>query len=197
MNQSTNQEGISLAEQRLIETINETSAELLKEDPERDFNSMSEEAFVRVFLPMFANDPVQHYGATIETWLKLTKGPYKEMRILDPLGKELFRVPPLFNKAAMKPLDGTNEAATLSSLVSVIARANLIAKQGENRMTHFLQEEFAKRSFMFNNKKDETEYLVRWNEIFKRYNRPLIPLTTADLTGAVPNGADSQEFDPL
>lgn len=197
--------GISQTEQKLSDDILEYG-NVLNNPQNQTVVSMDEHRFVAVFLPMFAGDEVQHYreyGANIATWQLHAGGPFNEVRIVNKQGVELFRVPPIFNSNAIKPLDGTGQATGIPSIADMLARANMIAKQGPGAYDRYMREELERRSFMFTSENDETAYIQRWNEIFQRYNRPLIAVnatgqsTANDNNHERPVDFDSSEFDPI
>lgn len=197
---------ISQDEQRLTEEILDIGATLI--DPKtEDLTRVDERRFVAVFLPMFAGDAEQPYlnhGANIDTWRKIAGGPNKEVVIIADNGGELFRVPPLFDMEALQPLGTTNIGRGIPSISDMLARANLIAKQGKRAYDTFVEDELARRSFMFSDKKHEDEYIERWNAIFTRYNRPLISKTPTGSATIVdqnnngrPTNSDGDEFEPV
>lgn len=198
--------GVSKTEQDLMSEINAIGGALIdaKDD---SISTMDEHRFVAVFLPMFAGDEVQHYrdyGADINKWRMFAGSPFKEVRIVNSQGVEIFRVPPIFDDQAVKPLDGTGDAVGIPSIADMLARADMIAKQGPAAYETYMSNELSRRSFMFSQEGDETKYIQRWNEIFQRYNRPLIYLkgksgqsnVTAE-NNERPIDFDSAEFDPF
>lgn len=198
--------GLSQTEQTLFSEILDIGDALIhaKDDA---IATMDEHRFVSIFLPMFAGDAVQHYrehGAHIGTWHMFAGSPFKEVRVIDNQGVELFRVPPIFNDTAIKPLDGTGQSEGIPSIADMLMRADMIAKQGPLAYEQYMQSELGRRSFMFTDENDESQYIQRWNAIFQRYNRPLIVLKKSDQQGNVvsdnnerPIDFDSAEFDPL
>jgi hypothetical protein len=162
---------------------------------------VSEVLFVNVFLPMFASDENPHHKATPEMWMNLAHGPFNEVTVCDQEHRVLFHVPPLASQDAIKPLDGTGPSARMQTVTDMVQTARLYANRGPNVLEHFILQEMDRRSFMFNEKTMSADHIRRWNEIFTRYNRPLLPVAaTAEQTtstNATNLARDSTEFDDL
>jgi hypothetical protein len=200
---------ISQAERHLTQEILDIGDALI-ETKTQDLTRIDERRFVAVFLPMFAGDKEQPYaahGANVDTWRKLAGAAQNEVIIVDDNNVELYRVPPLFDADALKPIDGSTPR-TMNSIADMLARANLIAKQGPLAYKTFVDSELARRSQLFGEKKNEPEYIERWNTIFQRYNRPLIPESVYKNKQAIEdtnqasqpklqNNLDNDDFEPI
>jgi len=162
---------------------------------------LAESFFVGVFLPLFAGDENPLHKATPQMWMNVANGPFNEVAVVDAEGTLLYRVPALASQAAIKPLDGTGQSAHMSTVSNMVQTARLYANRGPNVVQHLIAEEMGKRSFMFNQKEMSAEHIQRWNEIFARYDRPLLPVTAAaaQLTSShADNPArDSTDFDAI
>jgi hypothetical protein len=162
---------------------------------------LAESFFVGVFLPMFAGDENPQHKVTPEMWMNLAHGPFNEVTVLNDRNEMLFVVPPLASQDAIKPLDGTGQAAHMTTVTDMVKTARLYANRGTNVVQHFIADEMNKRSFMFNEKAMSADHIRRWNEIFARYDRPLLPVSgLAEQT--TPSHAanitrDSTDFDPI
>lgn len=188
----------SVEEQRLSDTITELGKEFI-EPIVGDVPTITEDFFVRVFLPMFAGDEVLPYPVTNGMWLNVSHSPFNEVRVINAGGHHIFNVPPLLDQSMIKPLDGTGVAKDLPSITDMLTRARLVGKQGANAMNRYLKEELERRNFMFS-ESGNVDIGARWIEIFKRYNR--VENTGAVAPGQTPSAArpadhDSSEFDPL
>jgi len=201
-------QNISFTERKLTEEIIDIGNVLI-DVKDQDLVRMEERRFVAVFLPMFVGDEVQLYadhGANVDTWRRLAGGAQKEVVIVDHNNAELYRVPPLFDMEAIKPFDSKDPSRTVPSISDMLARANMIAKQGPVAFQNYMDTELERRvNLISNGKRDESDYIKRWNEIFKRYNRPLIPENLFAGTGQVATAqaaqnerpADNDEFEPI
>lgn len=200
-------QNISYTERQLTEEILTIGSSLI-EVKDEDLVRMEERRFVAVFLPMFAGDEVQLYaehGANVDTWRRLAGGAHKEVVVVDHNNVELYRVPPLFDMEAIKPYDNKDPSRSIPSISDMLARANMIAKQGPIAFQTYLDTELEKRVSLFSNKRNESEYIKRWNAIFQRYNRPLIPENLFAGNSPVATAqaaqherpADNDEFEPI
>lgn len=186
---------VSVAEQRLADEIKELGP--LLSNPTLNRAVLSEENFVKVFLPMFAGLPTAHPDITPNTWLNVARGPFNEVTVVDAKGVKLFDVPPYFAQDHSKPLDGTGPDAHMPSVSNMLMNARLLSSRGPTAMQNYIDSEMDRRKHMFGNEGDHTGDIVRWNEIFKRYNLPEISLTAQAQNNNVDPTRDSQEFDPL
>ena len=162
--------------------------------------TIDEAMFANVFLPFFANDEVKMYNVTTEMWLRIAHSPYNEVAVINRVGVELLRVPPLFDQKSFKPIDGGPTDPKLPGMFDMMQTAMNFGKQGYASMINYFNNEMSRRNHMFVRAPDADENLRRWNDIFVRYGRKPIELTTAN-AASVPvsqsAGFDSQEFDPL
>lgn len=160
-----------------------------------------ENFFVEVFLPIFAGDENPPHKATPEMWMRVARGPFNEVTVVNPQNEVLFIVPALYSQSAIKPLDGTGKAARMPSISDAVNAARMYASQGPNAMHNMIAHELGQRAFMFNVQNMDQDHINRWNAIFARYDRPLLPTkaasTNTSTTHADNIARDSTEFDPL
>lgn len=164
--------------------------------------AIAEQFFVDVFLPMFAGDEHAPWGATPNMWVNMAKGPFNEVNVVNTQGELLFAVPAMVSQNAIKAIDGTGASARMQTVGNMVEMAKMYANRGPMAVQNVIKSELDKRSFLFADKNISAENIRRWNEIFTRYNRPLLP-TIATATASTPSthahhiARDSTEFDPL
>jgi hypothetical protein len=161
-----------------------------------------ESFFVEVFLPMFAGDANPPHKVTPEMWMNVARGPFNEVTVVNAANEVLFTVPALCSQEAIKPLDGTRQDAHMPSLSGPLQAASMYAGHGQNAVQNFIARELTSRAFMFRTNTMSQPNIERWNAIFTRYNRPLLPTTATAAAAATSSHADhlsrdSDEFDPL
>lgn len=198
MNQPTR----SFTEESLASSIADIERDLAHSDANQA--TITEDFFVKVFLPMFAGDKLYLESEeakrriTPERWIVLAHGPFNEVRVVDGNGAYLYSVPAYFSQKAVKPLDGTGPTANIPSVTDMLLTARQFATRGPQAMDAYMLNELQRRSFMFNKDTNNAEEVNRWNEIFKRYNRPLISTDVVSTSSATSNDKPSStEFDPL
>lgn len=191
-----NAPGYNAAEQALANMASSVAAELAN-NPYRE--SMREDDFVKIFLPMFAGLPDAPKEVTPEMWWNVARGPFNEVDIVDDNKQVLFVVPPYINQLSLNPLDGTGKAANMQSITNMLQTARNYASRGSQVMEGYILQEMDNRSFIFNKDADNSTMIERWNAIFARYKLPTIQTTNNTTTPA--NAAnisrDSAEFDPI
>jgi hypothetical protein len=162
---------------------------------------IAESFFVGVFLPMFAGDENPQHKATPEMWFNVARSAFNEVTVVSDGGGFLFDVPALASQDAIKPLDGTGKDANMQTVTDMITTARLYAQRGPNVMQGIIANEMDKRSFLFKEAQMSADHIRRWNEIFARYDRPLLPVTGAVATNttnhAYDPARDSTDFEPL
>jgi hypothetical protein len=162
---------------------------------------IQENFFVEVFLPIFAGDENPLHAATPEMWMRLAHGPFNEVTVVNPQSEVLFVVPPLYSQSAIKPLDGTGKGSRMPSLSAAVESARMYASQGPNAVHNVIAHELGQRAFMFNVQGMDQDHIARWNAIFARYNRPLLPIkatpNSTPTTHADNIARDSTDIDPL
>lgn len=136
-----------------------------------DINSIPEDAFVNVFLPMFAGVQPLEYPVTITNWINLAGNAFKPVHVVDNKRKILFTVPALYDIEAINPLPNVEGLSPVSHVVETAKQySHMHPMQG----SRYLNEEMAKRSMIMRNPIDLSKDIGAWNEIFKRYGYPII-----------------------
>lgn len=161
---------------------------------------IQESFFLGIFLPMFAGDENPVHKATPEMWYNVAHGPFNEVTVVDAQGQFLFSVPALASQSAIKPLDGTGPSARMSTVTDMIRTARLYSARGPQVVDGIIRTELDKRAFLFEQSEMSQENIARWNAIFARYDRPLLPINatlTPSSSTHVDPARDSTEFDPI
>jgi hypothetical protein len=186
-------------DRKMFDDINSITAEL---EQGKLVQSISEEVFVKTFLPMFAEDADRDPRINVSTWLNLAHGPFNEVNVVDnQRGDEvLFTVPPLHDRNYIKPLDGNGPEANMSSLTHVMMHAEKLGKRGMNVMNNYIDSELSARAFMFGDKKINPDFAKRWLDIFTRYGRKLpehFSQASAAVKASEQGGAAAVDYDIL
>lgn len=135
---------------------------------------IDETKFVQVFLPHFYNGT-----NNIDTaWLAISKSVFNEVIVVSA-GKELYRVPALYNRASDKPMEIETDWHFITAYASQLSQSVPHLVQGY--LTQALGGEIS-----INNQGYES--LRRWNDIFIRYGYPsIIPENLVENTGNTSN----------
>lgn len=160
----------------------------------KDIATIPERIFQYIFLPLFAGDENRAYPVTLENWAIHAGSPYRSVHVVDTNNNILFTVPPLFDRAAINPVsDG------LASIAHVVATAGQYANIHPTQGIAYLNHELSNRALVMKVPPNVQANLKTWNEIFARYNRPLIQtVSMSDQTTGVVSGKDSDfEFEML
>lgn len=185
-------------EQQLSDVIADITRDLTHDN--NNLVRMPEDFFVNTFLRFFSGEQGLHKNISPETWFNLAHGPFNEVIIINSRGEELYKVPSFYSQDAVIPLTGAGQDANMQSVTNMVITAQMYSARGAVVVDNIIANEMDKRSFMFNTNVDSSAIIDRWNEIFKRYGKPLIQqgagassttVTKVDIT------RDSSEFDPL
>lgn len=160
---------------------------------------MTEEVFLN-FLPLFCGETPVNPKITFQVYHSYAGSPYREVTVVDVHNRALFDVPPVVLPA---PIDIKRERGQVS-MHNVVA----MAKMHENRISGssdlLIAEGIASRlNTDMQDFNQLLDYLRRWNEIFKRYGKPIIDLTGVDGVGEkntqTPTAAvnDYDDWEPL
>lgn len=138
-----------------------------------DVAKLPEDIFVEVFMPLFAGEELKHpKESTIAGWISIAGTPYKEVDVFEKTtGKVLFRCPPLFDYNGINPVRKIDDRKNLPlSEVAVIAEKLRLIHPKQSEV--YLVQELSKRSILVNSGARLAQNVLRWNEVFKRYDRP-------------------------
>ena len=130
--------------------------------------TIQESQFISEFLPMFTADPRKVDGKIfVNAWINISNSPLAEVDVLR--GNELlFTVPPLLH-APDSLLEVLDKSQAYQNISQAALKYNVMPKLGEAHMKRWMDGTIPKQEIAF-------EHVHRWNEIFKRYNLPTIPL---------------------
>lgn len=130
-----------------------------------DRPKIQESVFISKYLPYFSGKAGK--DGAIAVWLEVAGSPYAEVHVCSGT-QLLFAVPPLLNpdRRVLGRLDEINVHAALEQ---VQLHYNVAPALGENRMQEWIISRIGTDLIGL-------DLARRWNEIFKRYNLPLVPL---------------------
>lgn len=140
-------------------------------------NKIPESVFVNEMLPFmfdeipdFAkNDPTLQM--TSAKWIAAAGGPHAEFDVVnDSTGEVLFRCPAYFTRE-IYDIEAAKKRGRLNSMLT---HAKQVSHMSPIRAHHFTAEQFTGRGVSMNREELIKTVQVRWNEIFSRYNRPLL-----------------------
>lgn len=147
-----------------------------------DRPKIQESLFVNKYLPYFSGKAGK--DGAIAVWLDVAGSPYAEVHVCN--GTELlFTVPPLLNPDR-RVLGSLNEINVSNALEQIQLHYNVAPALGENRMQEWIISRLGSDLVGL-------DLARRWNEIFKRYNLPLVPLPDDPSTHAKPNSETPEE----
>lgn len=143
---------------------------LIDEQAEQNLVRITERQFREVFLPFFAADEHLPYKVDAGNWEKIAGSPFREVIVVNEYGQPLFKVPPLLNREAVNVYQQEGH----DSMNEVLGRANNLFSIHPAKGKSFLNMHFSKRLSETRGNPKILETINIWNQIFKRYNRPLI-----------------------
>ena len=135
-----------------------------------DVVRMPESVFVAGYLPLFCGEDNPRYNVTFDMWKTYAGGVFNEVIVIDDTGKELFTVPPLFDRAYITTL----VKEQTRSLTDVITTAEQYALIHPVKGNAYLDRELSNRALLMNSSMNVSSNVKRWNEIFRRYGKPEI-----------------------
>ena len=128
--------------------------------------------FVEYFLDFFKNIHNTSEKTLLLKWLELAGGPYNEVNVIDGEGKVIYTVPSVYIKPKID--ENMNDVNFNNMASKYVMKTNRIKTEGVN----YLKNELKDIDNMI--KVDEKEMLEatnRWKAIFKRYEKPVTPIT--------------------
>ncbi len=139
-------------------------------------NKIPESMFVNEMLPFlfeeipeFAqNDPTLQM--TSAKWIAAAGGPHAEFDVIDAAGVVLFRCPAYMTRE----MYDNEEAAKKGRISGMFVHTKQLSHQSPRRASAFSAEQFTDRGLSMNRGEVIKGVQKRWNEIFSRYNRPLL-----------------------
>lgn len=129
---------------------------------------IQESEFVQRYLPMFLANPATTDGIIfVNEWINVANSPFAEVEVYS--GNDLvFIVPPLLH-APTHLTERLGDGNAYHHITQAALKYNVMPKLGDVHLSNWL-----------NATLPETEIAVdciqKWNIIFARYNRPLLPL---------------------
>jgi len=148
----------------------------LKAAKERETTRMPEDAFVNIYLPLFAGDEANPYNVDLANWRSVAGGLYRPVHVVDrQSGEILFTVPPIIDETILREYEQTARGS-MPELVGQIRNVAAISPQRAMRLLDsgigqrlkvIVGDDVARRDVSL-------KVLKTWNEIFARYGRPLI-----------------------
>lgn len=158
--------------------------------------TMPEYVFAKVFLPMFAGDENPEYEPTYSRWAELAGNIYAEMDVIDANGTVLFTVPPVVNRDTINPaMELEDGARPLASFFTIAATYQQLLSYNPNQAEMFLEAELTKRPLLMNNPESIKKDFQRWNDIFARYGRKLVPMKGLQKSGSAPAADDDDDYE--
>lgn len=147
-----------------------------------DRPKIQESVFVNKYLPYFSGKAGK--DGAIAVWLDVAGSPYAEVHVCNGT-QLLFTVPPLLNPDR-RVLGRLNEISLHAALEQVQLHYNVAPALGENRMHEWIISRLGTDLIGL-------DLARRWNEIFKRYNLPLVPLPDDPSTHAKTDSGTAEE----
>lgn len=149
--------------------------EFLKEMELKDRPKLDEMRFVQVFLPFFANIPMEqrrYPQVTLETWLAIAGNPYQCVDIVsnDDPNEVLYTVPALYDRHAVKPVSGREAGVYIQDVVQNIEKLNSF--RGGSGVREYFMSQMKSRAEAMASIEGLEEHVRTWNAIFTRYGLP-------------------------
>lgn len=135
---------------------------------ESNIARMREEVFVYYYLPLFVGEENIHIEVSFDSWKRYAGGVFNEVIIIDNNGAELYRVPALFDKDKISPILSGRKIS------DVMVTAEQYSRIHPNQGRAYLNNELNARAIFMKNIGDNATNKERWNNIFRRYNKPEI-----------------------
>lgn len=180
-----------MSESELLGSEAEGMLAQLNNIADSNVSRMPEAMFVNVFLPMFMGDDVQHRLASPGAWASYAGNVYREVIVFGANNEELFRVPPL---VAPAPINVRSNSDQRRSLFDEMATAQQHLARYPQHGVQYMRDVYTRLLSGGYNSTQVINYLERWNIIFKRYDKPLIPLPATE-SGSPTPGAEAAPED--
>jgi siroheme synthase (precorrin-2 oxidase/ferrochelatase) len=151
----------------VVENLNLATEEML--------NRVPEATFVTYFLPTFCNEDPHPEGDAL-TWLSrwrdIAGGPFFPVNIVDTkTGAFLYQVPSLLDRHAVQV--GVSNPGT-PSILSMITTAGQFANVHPQAGQNYILKNIRNYNLFSGSAARMLARTEAWNQIFKRYNKPLI-----------------------
>jgi hypothetical protein len=185
-----------IQKKRLSEEISQISSAISSLDRE-DVRTMPERVFVNIWLPFFADEKPLRPELKVDFthWVNFVGSPYKSVQVVDADGKELFLVPPLFDRSLINPTGRQGNG----SIMDVVAQMKNLALLHPNQGAVFFDKELTRRALLMKVPPNIMESLKTWNAIFARYGKaPLVDLeevTKASQPQVQATGSAQSDYD--
>lgn len=128
-----------------------------------------EDVFVHHFLPYFSGEkPMTKENKVMENWVAISGTPTNEVAVMDKTGKELYRVPPVFDTNILD-VTSRNLGESMSDIYAGFAmrKNNLPAIANK-----FLAGSLENRLSTLVDVSEASPNQKRWNDIISRYQKP-------------------------
>lgn len=168
---------ISLYESQQLSSLAEQAIghfeDLVTNGGYRENKKMPEYVFRKVFLPFFCGEPTDPEVGHVITeghWISFAEGAFMSVDIVDDNNEVLFTVPPRRDNNSIAPyhVNDMNNMTTVSDQYKLLASS----RPAEANRFHFSMLDERKDVLRTNIR--TLEHLYAWNNIFKRYERPLL-----------------------
>lgn len=128
-----------------------------------------EEVFIHHFLPYFSGEkPMTKESKVMENWVSISGTPTNEVAVLDKTGKELYRVPPVFDTNILD-VTSRNLGESMSDIYAGFAmRKNNLPAIANT----FLANSLENRLSTLVDAGEASPNQKRWSEIISRYQKP-------------------------
>lgn len=152
----------------------------LKIYEERTVATIDEVMFREVFLPFFANDPVEerkYPTVDMSHWLSISRTVFHPVNIVSREGKVLFQVPPVKDRDAIHLYDPMGEHREETGkehrLSHVLATASMLKDRSYNTAEQMMTTEISGRVAVAGIRNRIIKHAHQWNEIFHYYGREI------------------------
>lgn len=147
-----------------------------------DINTLPEKVFVSNFLSLFHGDIVDENKRLVLTqhWVGIAGGPSQEVSIVDDNGKELYRVPPIFNSSAVNIIE--NGRMSMLDIVK-LSESDDFKPRATLNLTNNLN--LKQKELLVNSEQSKKETIDNLNKIFIKYKLPLFGTVENTITKEV------------
>ena len=147
-----------------------------------DINTLPEKIFVSNFLSLFHGDIVDENKRLVLTqhWVGIAGGPSQEVSIVDDNGKELYRVPPIFNSSAVNIIE--NGRMSMLDIVK-LSESDDFKPRATLNLTNNLN--LKQKELLVNSEQSKKETIDNLNKIFTKYKLPLFGTKESTVTKEV------------
>lgn len=152
--------------------VRETVFNSLVVEPGTIKQKISEEIFVKEFLPYFEGKPIPESRQNIlAIWIGIAGSPISEVTVVDSSGNPLYDVPPIFDSSF---ISASREGIVTNNYDHITEHAALISNNIPQAGSSFLNSELQKKLEGISEHSNHSRNYERWRAIFNRYNNSTV-----------------------